>query len=130
MRGEVKSYDAAVTVFDDVLPHILPMIAHLQFGEAVFKSLDVQRGGARLVIELKSDGRPVSLVIARNDEGRRRRIEVATGEGAATLDFSSEPGTIEIAGERANGDPLWESAPRPLATMLTAFLAAAEGGFA
>ena len=126
-RGEAKSYDAAVTVFDDVLPHLLPMTGRLRFGDVVVSSIDVQRGGARLAIELKSDGRPVSLVVARNDEGRRRQIEVATGKGAAILDFSSEPGTIEIAGKRTKGDPLWESAPRPLASMLTAFLTAAEG---
>jgi hypothetical protein len=65
-----------------------------------------------LVIRLKSGERPLSVVIARNDDMRRRRIAVEAGKGAATLDFSSEPGTIEIGGERANGDPRWDSAWR------------------
>ena len=128
IRNEIKSYDAAVTVSDDVLPHILPMIARLQFGDCTFDSIDVARGGARLEISLRSAGRPVSLSIARNDDGRRRRIEVDTDNGVAALDFASEPGMIEISGNRTNGDPQWDSAPRPLATMLTAFIAAVEGG--
>jgi predicted dehydrogenase len=128
IRNETKSYDAAVTVFDDVLPHILPMIARLQFGDCAFDSIDVARGGGQLEISLRSAGRPVSLLIARNDDGRRRRIEVDTDNGVAALDFATEPGMIQISGNRTNGDPQWDSAPRPLATMLTAFIVAVEGG--
>jgi hypothetical protein len=127
VRGEAKSYDAAVTVFDDVLPHILPMIGRLQFRDCALRSIDVQRGGARLEIGLQSGERPVSLVVARNDDVRRRLIETITGNGVATLDFTNEPGTIGISRDRLNGDPRWDTAPRPLATMLTAFLAAVEG---
>jgi predicted dehydrogenase len=128
IRNETKSYDAAVTVFDDVLPHILPMIARLQFGDCTLGSINVARGGAQLEINLRSAGRPVSLLVARNNEdGRRRRIEVDTDNGVATLDFATEPGVIEISGNRTNGDPQWDGAPRPLATMLTAFIATVEG---
>jgi len=128
VRDEAKSYDAAVTVFDDVLPHILPMIGRLQFRDCTLCSMDVRRGGARLEIGLQSGARPVSLLVARNDDGRRRLIEIVTDNGVATLDFANEPGTIATSHERRNGDPLWDTTPRPLATMLTAFLAAAEGG--
>jgi predicted dehydrogenase len=127
VRDEAKSYDAAVTVFDDVLPHILPMIGRLQFRDCALRSIDVQRGGARLEIGLQSGGRPVSLVVARNDDVRRRLIEIVTDNGVATLDFANEPGTIGTSLDRRNGDPLWQTAPRPLATMLTAFLNAVEG---
>ena len=78
-------------------------------------------------INLRSAGRPISLLVARNADGRRRLIEVETDKGVAALDFANEPGTIKISGSLANGDPQWDSAPRPLATMLTAFIAAAEG---
>jgi predicted dehydrogenase len=126
-RGEAKSYDPAVSIFDDVLPHIVPMIGQIGFGDLSLVSFDVQRGGARLAVEADSLGRPVSLILARNDEGRHRRIEIATDAGPAILDFSEEPGFIQLASERRNGDPQWDSAPRPLATMLTAFLRAANG---
>jgi predicted dehydrogenase len=126
-HGEAKSYDPAVTLFDDVLPHIVAMVGELQFRDLALESLDVQCGGARLAIEAQADRRPVSLLIARNDEGRRRRIDVEIDGRVAALDFADEPGFIEIAGARVNGDPRWGTALRPLGTMLSAFIAAVEG---
>lgn len=126
-RGETKSYDSAVTVFDDVLPHIVPMIGALNFSDLSLLSLDVQQGGAKLGVNARSEDRAISLVVARNDEGRRRRIDVVTETGSAVLDFASEPGFVDISGVQENGDPLWNDAPRPLATMLSAFIAAANG---
>lgn len=126
-RGEAKSYDPAVTLFDDVLPHIVAIVGELQLHDLALMSLDVGGGGARLVIEAQANGRPVSMLMARNDQGRRRRIEVETENGVASLDFTAEPGFIEIAGRRVNGDPQWDTALRPLGTMLSAFIAAAEG---
>jgi hypothetical protein len=126
-RGEAKSYDPAVTLFDDVLPHIVPMVGEMQFRDLALVSVDVQRGGARLAIEAQANGRPVSLLIARNDERRQRWIEVETVDGVAALDFADEPGFIAIAGRRVNGDPRWDTALRPLGTMLSAFIATVEG---
>jgi len=125
--GEAKSYDPAVTLFDDVLPHIVPLVGELQFRDLALVALDVRRGGARLAIEAQANGLPVSLLIARNDQGRQRRIEVETESGVAILDFADEPGVIDIAGTRMDGDPQWTTALRPLGTMLAAFIAAAEG---
>jgi predicted dehydrogenase len=127
VRNETKSYDVGVTAFDDVLPHILPMITRLRFGDCTLSSIEVARGGARLEINLRSAGRSVSLVVARNADSRQRRIEIDADNGAAALDFANEPGTVEISGNRTNGDPRWDSALRPLATMLTAFITAVEG---
>jgi hypothetical protein len=76
---------------------------------------------------VRSNGRLVSLLIARNDQGRQRRIEIETDDRVATLDFADEPGFIDIAGSRVNGDPRWNTALRPLGTMLSAFIAAVEG---
>lgn len=126
-RGEVKSYDAAVTLFDDVLPHIVPMLGSLKFGDLLLDAVAIRRGGAELTIETRSDGRSAALNLARDGSGRQRLIEIDTDRGIATLDFSDEPGFIRAPGVAHNGDPLWDSAPRPLATMLMAFLAAVEG---
>jgi predicted dehydrogenase len=126
-RGEIKSYDAGVTLFDDVLPHIVPMLDSLNFGGLSLDGLHIRRGGAEITIEARSNARAVILDLARDGSGRRRLIE-AEGDGTtATLDFSDEPGLIHAPGFVGNGDPLWDSAPRPLATMLTAFLAAIGG---
>jgi predicted dehydrogenase len=126
-RGEVKSYDAAVTLFDDTLPHIVPMLGSLKFGDLSLDTVAVRRGGAELTIEARLDGCSVALSLARDASGRQRLIEIETDGGTATLDFSNEPGIIRTPGVTRNGDQSWNSAPRPLATMLTAFLAAVEG---
>jgi predicted dehydrogenase len=127
-RGEVKSYDAGVTLCDDILPHIVPMLGRLTFGELSLEAVATRRGGAELTIEARSDGRAVALNLARDGSGGRQRlIAIETNSGTATLDFSDEPGFIRAPGIAYNGDPLWNSGPRPLAAMLTAFLAAVEG---
>jgi predicted dehydrogenase len=126
-RGEVKSYDAGVTLFDDILPHIVPVLGSLNFGELSLEGVAARRGGADLTIGARSDGRYAELNLARNGSGRRRLIEIETDRGTATLDFAREPGFIRVPGVACDGDPLWDHAPRPLAAMLTAFLAAVEG---
>jgi predicted dehydrogenase len=126
-RGEVKSYDAAVTLFDDVLPHVVTMLESLKFGDLSLEAVAVRRGGADVTIEARSNGRSLTLNLARNGRGRQRLIEVETDAGTATLDFLNEPGFVRAPGFAGNGDPFWDSSPRPLASMLTAFLAATEG---
>jgi predicted dehydrogenase len=126
-RGEVKSYDAGVTLFDDILPHVVPVLGSLTFGDLSLKAVAVRRGGADLTIEARSDGRSAELNLARDGSGRKRLIAIETDGGTATLDFANEPGFIRAPGVAYDGDPLWDSAPRPLAAMLTAFLAAVEG---
>ena len=126
-RGETKSYDAGVTLFDDVLPHIVPMLGSLSFNDLSLEAVTIRRGGAELTIEARSNGRSVPVKLARDGSARQRLIEIESDRGTATLDFSDEPGFIRAPGFAGNGDPLWDSAPRPLATMLTAFLAATEG---
>jgi len=126
-RGEVKSYDAGVTLFDDVLPHIVPMLGSLKFGDPSLRAVAVRRGGAEITIEVRSDESPATLNLARDGSGRQRLIEIEADGGTAALDFSNEPGFIRAPSFARSGDPLWDSAPRPLAAMLTAFLAAVEG---
>lgn len=126
-RGEVKSYDSTLTLFDDVLPHIVPMIGRLQHGDPSLVSFEVRRGGAELTLETNSTGCGAILTLGRDGSGRQRIIEVEAEGGTAVLDFSSEPGFIRAAGISCNGDPNWEARPRPLETMLSAFLAAVGG---
>jgi predicted dehydrogenase len=128
VRGEVKSYDPAVTVFDDVLPHILPMLARLHPSALSLRSLTLTGGGAQVTIEAMAENVPVSIVLARNAPERRRILTAETESGICTLDFSTEPGILTAPGiERQDGDPLWNHSLRPLGSMLTAFLASARG---
>jgi predicted dehydrogenase len=126
-RGEAKSYDGTLPVFDDVLPHMVPIAERLGFGELALAGLAVARGGAELVIEARSDGRPVTFRLARDADARARHLSIETDRGAAVLDFAEEPGRIRLGEASHDGDPLWAGAPGPLPAMLSQFLAAADG---
>ena len=127
-RGEAKSYDPSVTVFDDVLPHIMPILERLHPGNPVLTSLSAQCGGARISLGAHTKEVEITISLARNSGSRRRTIVAETEGGLYSLDFSAEPGVINGPGiVEANGDPLWHSAPRPVMAMLSAFLAAARG---
>lgn len=127
-HGEAKSYDAGVTIFDDVLPHVIPMLRALGTTELDLSSVTARRGGAEITIEANSAGRALILILARDAAARKRFIEVQTDGGIATLNFAEEPGIIRASKATGTSDPLWDIAPRPLATMLLAFLAAVERG--
>jgi predicted dehydrogenase len=127
-HGEVKSYDPRVTVFDDVLPHIVPLAAQL-FGHPLeFRVLDARRGGAEVRIQAQAGEALVSITMARDGARRYRAITAETEAGICRLDFSQEPGVIAMPdGSRLDGDPLWATKLKPLGAMLTAFLAAVGG---
>jgi predicted dehydrogenase len=127
--GEVKQYDSSVPVFMDCLPHAVSVL------QSVFGVLPelagvptVEAGGARIAVPLLLGERPCRVILQRNGLHRLRRISVETSSGTATLDFSAEPGVIRLGAKEVCGDNSWDKAPRPLASMLAAFLAAAAGG--
>lgn len=126
--GEVKSYDPGLTIHADWLPHILSILGALvphpvQTGSR----LEVLRGGAHLRIEVRLGDIPCEIEMVRNGVRRQRLIQVITQEGLKILDFAKEPGTIVASGATLSGDPVWDSRPRPAATMLRAFLRGAAG---
>jgi predicted dehydrogenase len=126
--GEIKSYDARVTVFDDVLPHIVPLATQLCGIPMRFRTIDVRRGGAEVSIQADARETSISIAIARDATRRYRAITVEGDVGVCRLDFSQEPGVIEMPdGSRLDGDPFWETKLKPLGAMLTAFLAASGG---
>jgi predicted dehydrogenase len=123
VRGDVKSYDPAVTVFDDVLPHVLPVLAHLAQQDVTAPRATIDRGGAAVVITATAGGLPVTIRLGRNAPARNRVLAAITTDGVCTMDFSAEPGTLTAPGRpQQNGDPRWDSDPRPLGAMLAAFL--------
>jgi predicted dehydrogenase len=129
VRGEVKSYDAAVALFDDVLPHILPVLERLARHPLKFVSVALENGGAQVAIIADAGGVRVTIRLARNAAGRRRGFSVVTANGPFVLDFSSEPGMVLPPGLQGySGDPLWLSGPRPLGAMLAAFLEGVGSG--
>ena len=127
--GEVKSYDSALPVYADWLPHILSILgtfaeAPTQLGE----KLEFLRGGSHLNIHLNYGQIPCEIELVRNGNSRQRIIEVNTRQKRITLDFSSEPGVIYTDDIAQCADPDWSDNPKPVAKMLEAFLIGAATG--
>jgi predicted dehydrogenase len=127
--GEVKSYDSSIPVFVDCLPHVVSMIeALVQVDLISLGKVQIRRGGAEVEIHAHVNDIPVSIVLARNAMQRKRVIEATLRDGSkTTLDFQQEPGFIQSSEGTMAADTLWNLEQRPLATMLTAFLAGVQG---
>ena len=127
--GDQKHYDPSLPVFADWLPHVSSILGALTPGSPQrCTKLELQRGAAAIEIDLALGDVPCSVQLVRNGDQRKRLMEVATAKGVLQLDFSREPGTIIVDSARTNGDPDWETAGRPAACMLAAFLQWAAGG--
>jgi predicted dehydrogenase len=127
--GEAKQYDATVPVFMDCLPHVVSVLQTV-FGmlPELHRIHAVEAGGSRVTVILLLGGRKCHVTMQRNGKQRVRCLTVMTRNEKATLDFSTEPGVIRIGEVQVVGDNSWNKKPRPLASMLTAFLSAAHGG--
>ncbi|MEP7311076.1 MAG: hypothetical protein ABI859_00710 [Pseudomonadota bacterium] len=128
--GETKQYDPGLPVFADCLPHTLAILEKLTSLPPVCVALTVAGGGAAVSLDLMLGNLPCRVHLVRNAAGRRRTVEVVTALAALTLDFTREPGLIQHNGVISPADPDWNSGPRPVCRMLSAFLAwVAEGQF-
>jgi predicted dehydrogenase len=129
VRGEVKTYDPSVTVFDDVLPHAVPILAHIAKQPLSMTAVDVSAGGAQVAIEAHAGALPVRICLTRNAKSRKRILAARLASGrTCTLDFTVEPGFICLPGHvNQNADPLWHCGLRPLGTMLMTFLKGVRG---
>jgi predicted dehydrogenase len=126
--GEPKRYDPSVPVMIDTLPHVLPIL-RLPGGPAVScRRIAIECGGMRTNMEITCGSVPWSVVLERNSATRQRAVHLQASNGPLRLDFSMEPGRIAVDGREINGDPEWDSAPRPLARMLQTFLDGAASG--
>ena len=127
--GEAKRYDPGLTIYADLLPHILSILTALSTNSfQPGRKLEVLRGGAHLKIGIQIGDIPCEVEMVRNGDSRQRLIEVDTREGMKSLDFAKEPGVIFSDAMEQCGDPVWNIEPRPLAAMLRAFLQGAVGG--
>jgi len=131
IRGEdVKSYDASIPVFVDVLPHIFSIIASiLNVERVIFSALDVTSGGSETRVELKADRTKVKIILGRNRPSRRRHVEVRKNSGTRiSIDFSLEPGVIRVGSSESIGCSNWSTCRRPLEEMLSIYVNWASGG--
>ena len=134
--GERKSYDAGISVAQDVMPHIWSIL-NLVIGFAAddlagqdieVKACQIAKGGSLAEYELEAGGVPSRVALERDAPARRRQVtaELASGD-RLEIDFTVEPGTIASGDTQQSGDPQWTEGPRPLARQIGEFLAAGKG---
>jgi predicted dehydrogenase len=123
-HGESKRYDPGLPVYADWLPHVLSML-NVLVTDAVpaVSQLRCQRGGAHVGLDIALGAVTCTIDMERNGMKRERRIEAECGKGERqVLDFSQEPGRIFDGSDWRDADPDWTTSPRPVASMLHAFL--------
>ena len=124
--GEIKSFDAATSVFKDILPHVLSILSKI-FKNKMFEfgRCKVSRGGCYVEIVIFISNIECCLMLERNSDKRRRKISIK-GQKDFELDFSTEPGAMLIDGHTSSGDLYWGLSPSPLQKMVTEFLTKVE----
>jgi predicted dehydrogenase len=127
-HGETKRFDPALTLPQDILPHLLPILNLLTIGTHRLTQVILSDGGTQIEIQMQAGNVPCVLSLGRNAPARRRVIVAQTAQDSLTLDFSQEPGQITVGGKSCSGDPLWDVKPRPLASMLQCFLSGVAKG--
>jgi len=127
--GEQKQYDPGLSVFADCLPHIISIFSSLSLGlPESCSNLKFLNGGSNIELELKLDDILCQVQLVRNAEKRQRIIEVTTKKKIIKLDFTIEPGIIFSGATKISADSDWDTNPRPVARLLTAFSQWAAGG--
>ena len=121
--GESKKYDHKLPVFIDTMPHVVSILYGLFTDPKLeFKSLDFLKGGSHLEIEIYVNNIPCQIQLIRNGLVRKRIVKVDDHKDKYQLNFSSEPGVIIMNDHVFVADKHWETNPKPLASMLTAFI--------
>lgn len=118
--GETKYGDVFTGLVDDMFPHCWSLLRRIT-GITQWEIVRVAYNSDTSVsIELRHGETSGSVLLSRRADKRSRIIRI---DGTAVLDFSHEPGWLELDGQRT--DLSWETA-RPLTQSLHAFLEIAE----
>jgi predicted dehydrogenase len=127
--GESKAYDSSISVFADVLPHVVSVLESV-FGERPEQAelLRLDDGGARVELRLRFRHFSCDAQLGRDRAERRRALVVHVADGECRLDWTVEPGLIHADGGALCADERWGTEGGPLSALLTAFLRAARGG--
>jgi hypothetical protein len=120
--GEVKKADIWTNPVHDVFPHLWTILQVFFPGAiAIVRDAAIGPLGA-IALTLEVGAVAVEAEIARRAPVRARQIALRFVDGgSAVLDYTSEPGTIDVDGRAIRPDPSWATGPRPLAAEIAAF---------
>lgn len=120
--GEVKSFDPALPVYADCLPHVVSIISMISSEKIKFLSLKLSSGGAQIVIYAKLGSIPCEIQLFRNASHRKRFVEVETSTEKLSVDFKDDPGIVSVNNQIIENNEIAGSTLRPVSSMLAAFI--------
>ncbi len=129
--NEVKTYDSAINVAQDVMPHIWTILSTIFPGTHMnIDSCQSDQEGRCADFSISMEGQGRGRVTLERDACRRRRIIcVQFGKNESlSIDFTQEPGTILLNGKTILEDPNWGKKQRPLARQLCYFFSVIDKG--
>lgn len=122
--GENKQYDPGLPIIMDWYPHILSILSSVfPVYSCTCNSINFERGGASLDINMTLGKISCFIKIERNAEKRQRKFSIQTDEKIIALDFTVEPGfiTLDNQSDYICGDNNWQNRCRPSSLMLKSF---------
>jgi hypothetical protein len=127
--GEEKYTDISTHQADEIFPHLWS-IADVLVGCDTTRVVDVSLTSSNEIsLVLDCDGIRVEAKFGRRAARRVREIELYFADGGhAELDFAREPGRASIDDDVYPLENVWESRPRPLASVYGSFLDLLDDG--
>ena len=121
-HGEVKFGDVYTPLVHDSLPHCWSLLHVLMPEAEMFVSDVTYDSRSQITLHGRCGGAQICIRLNRRGVGRVRKVSV--NESQAVLDFSDEPGTVQLRGQEVVQNK-W-TGMRPLGASLAAFLDAVE----
>lgn len=93
--GSLK-YNPALTVFEDVLPHLLPIACKfIDVSSLDLCAVNVDRWGQAVQLNFRSKNSEIDINIERNGEKRRRLLHLTKNGNTFHYDFSAHEGSVD-----------------------------------
>lgn len=126
--GEVKSYDANLSLPQDVAAHIWSILQHFfPIEQWRVSNCTVSRGGRHVRFMLhNTSGTKITCDLQRETETRQRKLTVHTAKDCHDLHFAQQRAEWSKNGEAQTWPETPLNAPRPLAAAMGAFLDAVK----
>ncbi len=88
--GEIKTYDPAISIIEDVIPHVVSILIFMGFDVSLrLGDMKVLRGGAEVQFLLHADQFKLRVVLAREAISRKRSLTFFSERGTSCCDFDN-----------------------------------------
>ena len=129
--GDTKSYDFTISIVQDVIPHIWSILSTVLDSTDInfnIESCSIRRGGQYVKLTSRVNGISCDIFLERNAGSRRRFVSAKYKSfPKVELDFTKEPGTLNLKNQNSSGDQYWETGTiHPIQRQLELFISQVE----